>query len=284
MRALRMTRIKDRTGGLTRVLGLGGLGLLLALAVTLREPPPAPVAEPTPEPLVAPPPAARPMTARFQGAFPTYPLSTVIPMGRMQANGNPMEMAYFETTSSPGEVLEFYAREFRRRGHRTNHKADGPNAGAVSYYDAGLGALVSVTAVGAEDKKPRTQVFPSIVETPEGIHLQARVPEALPRAPGATTVLRVDDLNPGPSEGSITVTEVAHGTPGTLAEFYRRELGQRGFTQVEARSARHGVEWLGFTRPGERLSLSLSPVQKDGLPETIATVVLEQATSPEGHP
>ncbi|NVJ26840.1 MULTISPECIES: hypothetical protein [Myxococcus] len=280
-----MTRLKDRTGGLIRVFGVGGLGLLLALAVTLREPPPPlPEAEPTPEPPVAPPSVARPMTARFQGAFPSYPQSTTIPMGRMEANGNPMEMAYFETTSPPGEVLEFYAREFRRRGHRTNHKADGPNAGAVSYYDARLGALVSVTAVGAGDKKDRTQVFPSIVETPEGVHLQARVPEALPRAPGATTVLRVDDLNPGPSEGSITVTEIAQGTPGTLAEFYRRELGQRGFTQVEARSARHGVEVLGFTRPGERLSLSLSPVQKDGLPETLATVVLEQATSPEGHP
>ncbi|MFP2910520.1 hypothetical protein ACLESD_36875, partial [Pyxidicoccus sp. 3LFB2] len=220
-------------------------------------------------------------TGRVQRLFPAYPKATVIPMGRLEANGNPMEMAYFETPSPAPEVLEFYAREFRRRGHRVVNQPDGAGGGAVNYYDATRGALVSVTAIGMGGKEPRTMVFPSIVDAPEGVHLRSTVPDSLPRAPGAMTVLRVDDRNPGPTEGNTTVTEVAHGTPRMLADFYLAQLQGRGFSQVESRSGAHGVELRDFERPGERISLSVSPVAKEGVPESLVTLVLERTTPSE---
>ncbi|MCY1017181.1 hypothetical protein [Pyxidicoccus sp. MSG2] len=280
-----MKSFLDRTGTLTRVVGLGGLLLLVATAATLREPPPEPTAKPPPSPQDLPPvqPVPQVGSGRMQRIFPEYPKATVIPMGRLEANGNPMEMAYFETPGSAPEVLEFYAREFRRRGHRVVNQPDGAGGGAVNYYDATRGALISVTAIGVGGKQPRTLVFPSIVDAPQGVHLKSSVPDSLPRPPGAVTVLRVDDSNPGPAEGSTTVTEVATGTPRMLADFYLEQLRGRGFSQVESRSGAQGVESRDFERPGERISLSISPVSKDGVPESFVTVVLERTTPTEEH-
>jgi hypothetical protein len=279
-----MSGLSDRTGGLTRVIGLGGLVLLAVTAVVMREPPPP---EPSPSsasavgpsagaPPVAPPPPPAALS-RVSKLFPVFPGAHFIPMGQLEANGNPMEMAFFDTRSPASDVLEFYAREFRQRGYRVDTQLDGKGGGAVNYYDPTMGALISVTAIGVGSKhEARTMVFPSIVEAPEGIHLQGSAPEALPQPPGAVTVLRVDDRSPGPSEGSATVTQVAHGTPGMLADFYKEQMAGRGFAQVHRRTVQ-GVELLDFERAGERVSLSVSPITKEGLPESLVTVVLERA-------
>lgn len=130
--------------------------------------------------------------------------------------------------------------------------------------------------MGIDGTPPRTQVFPSITDAPEGMHLKAEAMTSLPRPPGATTMLRLEDRNKGPTEGNTTVTEVAKGSPATLAKFYRQELEQRGYAQKEARSEPRGVELLDFQKPGERLSLSLSPMGDPASQETLVTVVLER--------
>lgn len=284
-----MKRLSDRTGTFTRVVGLGGLLLLVATAATLREPPPEPA--PPPPPPSAPqavepvPPVPQAGTGRIERLIPAYPNARAVPMGQLEANGNPMEMAYFETESPIGEVLDFYAREFRRRGHRVVQQPDGEGGGAVNYYDPQRGALVSVTVMSSGTREaPRTMVFPSIVDAPEGLHLQGRAPDSMPRPPGAMTVLRVDDKSPGRSEGSTTLTEVAHGTPQMLAGFYREQFAAKGYTQVGSRSGQNGVEHLDFQGAGERLSISVSPVAKDGVPESLVTVVLERTLPSEEAP
>jgi len=198
-------------------------------------------------------------------------------MGRLEANGNPMELAYFEARAPAQDVLEFYAREFRKRGARPQLQLDGSKGGAVSYYDEKRGLLVSVTtlAVGG-GPQARTQVFPSITEAPEGMLLRAQAPDSLPRPPGAMPLMRVDDRNPGPGEGSTTLTEVARGEPSGLARFYKEQFSRRGYALKEQRSDALGVELLDFEGPGERISLSLSPVSSRGLPETLVTVVFEK--------
>lgn len=277
-----MSGLTDHTGALTRWLGLGGLLALIATAVLLKDPPPAAPA-PAPRPGVVDLPPAPPLPSsgaeRVRRVFPPFPGATMVPMGRLETNGSPMEMGYFETDHPPGEVLEFYAREFRLRGRDIVTQEDGAGGGAVNYYDAKLGALVSVTTIRSGGAAPRTLVFPTLVEAPEGIHLQGTAPASLPQPPGAVTVLRVDERGSGPTAGSTTLTQVAHGTPQMLVAFYREQLPARGFTVVDGRTAR-GVELLEFQRPGERLSLSLSPVAKDGLPESLITLVIERAPPP----
>jgi hypothetical protein len=225
----------------------------------------------------APPPALPPGKSRVDKLFPVYPGARFSSMGKLEANGNPMEMSYFHTSSPAGEVLEFYRQEFRKRGYHVVTEPDGDGGGAVNYYDPVMGALISVTAVGmGSGREARTMVFPSIVEAPQGVHLAASAPESLPQPPGAVTVLRVDDQNAGRSEGSATVTQVAHGTPQMVADFYRKEMAARGFAQSEGRTSK-GVEMLDFDRAGEHVSLSVSPVNKEGLPQSLVTLVMERA-------
>ncbi|MFP2902866.1 hypothetical protein [Corallococcus sp. 4LFB] len=93
------------------------------------------------------------------------------------------------------------------------------------------------------------------------------------------TVLRVDEQGSGRGTGSTTLTQVAHGTPGMLAEFYRARMPSRGYAPSDRRLSK-GVELLDFERPGERVSLSLSPLDKDGPPESLITFVVERVSPP----
>ncbi|MGE6762926.1 hypothetical protein ACQKGO_33255 [Corallococcus interemptor] len=281
-----MSGLSDRTGALTRWLGLGGLLALVATAALLKDPPPpAPElpARPPSTPEIALPPAPPFPDAgvgRVQRVIPPFPGETLIPLGRLVTNGSPMEMGYFETDHPPGEVLEFYARQFRLRGRHIVTQDDGAGGGSVNYYDDRLGALVAVTTIRVGGAATRTLVFPSLVEAPEGIHLGGTAPESLPQPPGVVTVLRVDEGSGGLSAGSTTLTQVAHGTPQMLAEFYRAQLPSRGYAPSGRRLAR-GVEVLEFERRGERLALTLSPLDKDGPPESLITFVLERAPLPQ---
>ncbi|QAT84288.1 hypothetical protein EJ065_2716 [Corallococcus coralloides] len=281
-----MSGLTDHTGALTRWLGLGGLLALVATAALLKDPP-APATEapakPPTTPQVALPPAPPFPDAgvgRVTRVIPPFPGAVMVPMGRLVTNGSPMEMLYFETDHPPGEVLEFYARAFRMRGRHVVTQDDGAGGGSVNYYDERLGALVAVTTIRVGGATTRTLVFPSWVEAREGIHLQGTAPASLPQPPGAVTVLRVDEGNDGLGAGSTTLTQVAHGTPQMLAEFYRAQLPARGYTPSDLRLAR-GVEVLDFERPGERLSLTLAPLDKDGPPESLITFVLERAPLPQ---
>lgn len=281
-----MSGLSDRTGALTRWLGLGGLLALVATAALLKDPPPPAPALParppsTPEIALPPaPPFPDAGVGRVQRVIPPLPGTVMIPLGRLVTNGSPMEMGYFETDHPPGEVLEFYARQFRLRGRHVVTQDDGAGGGSVNYYDDRLGALVAVTTIRVGGAATRTLVFPSLVEAPEGIHLGGTAPESLPLPPGAVTVLRVDEGSGGVSAGSTTLTQVAHGTPQMLAEFYRAQLPPRGYVPSGRRLAR-GVEVLEFERPGERLALTLSPLDKDGPPESLITFVLERAPLPQ---
>ncbi|RKG79294.1 hypothetical protein D7W79_10635 [Corallococcus exercitus] len=282
-----MSGLSDHTGALTRWLGLGGLLALVATAVVLKDPP-APSrelpAKPPSQPEIALPPAPPFPDAgvgRLMRIMPSFPGVTMVPMGRMMTNGSPMEMGYFETDHPPGEVLEYYAREFRLRGRNIVTQDDGSGGGSVNYYDDRIGALVAVTTLRVGGATTRTLVFPSLVEAPEGVHLQGTPPESLPQPPGVVTVLRLDEgSGAGGSAGSTTLTQVAHGTPAMLAEFYRSQLPSRGYMPSGGHLAR-GVELLEFERPGERLSLTLSPIDKDGPPESLITFVLERAPLPQ---
>ncbi|WP_404363367.1 hypothetical protein ACIHQR_25135 [Corallococcus coralloides] len=281
-----MRGLTDHTGALTRWLGLGGLLALVATAALLKDPPPPADAPPlkrpaTPEVALPPaPPFPDAGVGRVQRVFPPFPGAVMVPMGRLVTNGSPMEMGYFETDHPPGEVLEFYAREFRLRGRHIVTQDDGAGGGSVNYYDERLGALVAVTTIRAGGATTRTLVFPSLVEAPEGIHLQGTAPASLPQPPGAVTVLRVDEGSGGVSANSTTLTQVAHGTPQMLAEFYRAQMPSRGYAPAGRRLARD-VEVLEFERPGERLSLTLSPLDKDGPPESLITFVMERAPLPQ---
>jgi len=278
-------KLADRTGATPRVIGGVGLVALVVTVLVLPEAPPEPEAapEPTPAPVAAPlmeeGPAEDPLrlreSSRVRRLVPIYPGARFSPMGLLEANGNMMEMGVFDTTASTREVLDFYTREFGKRGRRVVEQPDDNGGGVVNYYDETLGVLVSVSAVrSGSGKAQRTLVFPTVVAAPEGMHLKAEAPASLPQPDGALTMLRVDDHSSGPSQGSSTVTQVAHGTPKQLVAFYLREFAARGYASL-GKSTQADVEILEFEKEGERVSLTISPVQKEGPPESLVAVILE---------
>jgi hypothetical protein len=192
-----------------------------------------------------------------------------------------MEMGFFEVKAYVREVLDFYTKEFGKRGHVVEQPGANGDA-ALNYYDASMGLLVSVTVTpSGSAREPKTLVFPSVTAAPDGIFLKAKAVDRLPQPEGVVTVMRVDDKSTGPSEGSTTLTQVARGTPQQLSEYYRREMTARGYAAFEKRS-QGTSEILGFERPGERVSMTLSPVAKDGAPESVVAVIVENTSDKKG--
>lgn len=288
-------KLSDKTGQVPRTLGLVGVLVLVATVMWLPEAPPEPEAEPGsaapagamaggfPEAPPEPPPLPESAAARLRRHIPPFPGARLVPMGQLNANGNLMEMGYFEVKGSAREVLDFYLQTFEQRGRRVVEQPDGAGGGAVSYYDEKMGALVTVNVMaGGTPSQPRARAFPAIVEAPEGIHLKAEAPQVLPQPAGLVTVLRVDDQNHGPAEGSSTLTQIAQGSPRQLADYYRREMAVRGYASVGGSSS-EDVEMLDFVGHGQRVSLTLSAMHKEGTPESVIAVVLEKNPK-EGRP
>ncbi|MET0402718.1 MAG: hypothetical protein ABW123_09955 [Cystobacter sp.] len=275
-------KLADKTGKVPRVIGLVGVLALIATVMWMPEAPPEPSpaeaaasAPPMEEPPELPAPHAAGSVDLLRRVIPPFPGAQLVPMGQLEANGNPMQMAFFEVRTSAREVMDFYTQQFEQRGRQVVEQPDGSGGGAVNYYDEQLGALVTVNVMsGGTPTAPRARVFPAIVQAPEGIHLQAEPPQALPRPGGLVTVMRVDDQNPGPANNSSTLTQLAQGSPQELARFYREQMATRGYSAAGGSSSKD-VEVLEFERGEERVSLTLSAMNKDGPPETVIAVVME---------
>lgn len=274
-----------------RTVGLAGLVLLVVTVLVLPEPePPAPPAPEPPEVATPLPPPQAPgddperlrETSRVRRFVPVYPGATFTPMGLLEANGNKMEMGFFETKASVREVLDYYTRVFGKRGRKVIEQAAANGGGTVNYYDETLGALVAVTASPKGGRgEPRTLVFPSVTAMPDGIFLKGQSVERLPQPPGLVTVMRVDDQTRGPAEGSTTLTQVAPGKPTRLAAYYREEMASRGYT-LASKSSSPNAEVMDFLGPGERISLTLTPLSKEGEDESVITIVVEKTSKQKG--
>jgi len=260
---------------------------VLLLPESPPEPPPAPPASeefPSPDALQAgQDPQRLQESSRVRRMVPVYPGSTFTPMGLLEANGNKMEMGFFEAKAPITEVVDFYMREFGKRGHRVVQQPADNGGATVNYYDPTLGMLVAITATPKDTGRgePRTVVFPSVTAAPDGILLKAQVPEGLPSPEGLVNVMRVDDHSSGPAKGSTTMTQVAQGTPALLAAFYRREMGTRGYTVVGSSSSTR-VEVLDFERPGKRVSITISPLSDETNTESVISTVVENRPNRKG--
>lgn len=286
-----MTKLVDRTGSVPRVVGLVGMVLLVVTVLVLPEQEPEVPSEPVEAEAVASPlppeadlsdPARLRETSRVRRLVPVYPGATFTPMGLLEANGNMMEMGFFEARASVREVMDFYTKEFGKRGRKVIEQPAANGGGTVNYYDETLGSLVAITATPKGGKgEPRTFVFPSVTATPDGIFLKPTALERLPQPEGLMTVMRVDDHTKGPTEGSTTLTQVARGSPVSLATFYRQEMTARGYV-VAGKSSTPTVEVLDFQGPDERISITIAPMSKDGSDESVITVVVEKPQKQKG--
>jgi hypothetical protein len=269
------TALEDRTGERFRLMGLGALLALAAAGGVLSGESPKAVAATGAEAGAEP---ADPLDLRRADRFPQqfggYPGAVLTPMGRLSANGNPMEMHFFRTPDAAAEVLRYYARKFRSTNHHVDFQGDEHN-GMVSYYDETVGDLVAVHALTVPGTEPgkdpgsQTLAFPSIAQVPEGVRISGQGAPGLPRLENSVVVGRVEDLNAGRAAGSQSVTEIAHGKPSEVLANYTREMKSRGF-----RVAASSEQAVDFEGQGQRVSV-LASLMPGAAEETMLFVQAE---------
>lgn len=264
--------IKDRTWAWTRWVGLGALVLLAVSSA----------AAPTAATALGPGHDGVRRADRFGTRFRPFRGAQPIPMGLFDANGASMELSVFHVAAPAAEVLGHYARQFAE-GDRHVERRLGEAQGTVSFYDETIGALIAVHAFERSGAGPRaTLVFTSLVEGAEGLQLSAQAPADLPRVEGAVTTLQV--AAPGDARGpSTTVTQVVPGESGQVAAEYRAQLLSGGWRPVEERTLK-GVQLIDLEREGGRMSLAVSPMEKDGAAESLVTIVRAGVPAGEVRP
>jgi hypothetical protein len=257
-------RLVDRTGLFSRLMGLGAL-LLLAVAASVD-----PSSTPTASAVALP---ARP-PARFADQFPAYPGTRFIPMGVIDANGTPFELSVATSEATPSQVVEFFGREFQKAGSHPDFEG-GAEEATVSYYDSATGALVSVHALPTvAGGKKATLIVSSIAEGPDRLKLSTETPTSLPTKDGTVTVMRLDERTL--SSGTSTITQIVPGTPAEVAETWRAQVRDLGWSVVESRTGENKVQMLHLVREGERAMVTISPMVKEGEPESVVATVMEK--------
>ncbi len=262
--------------GTRKVLLGSGLGIVagfIVIAVVLPEPLPVrlttsgPVealSEPLPHAEAALPDGGRPLSElgqqRLRALFRLPPrASPLVSIGdEVQTNKVPMNLASFETTDDWQEVLEFYAKEFELKKW--------PMYGAkqlkgITPYPAISATLmdeelqVSVVAMPHEDDEGTTVIL--------GVADMGRwrgnlsTPETgdLPVYPG-TAPLAVQSIDEGMR--ALTVSFDTADAPATVASFYARQLGEKGYRPMEsAGEGPLGASALVFVSNERRWTLAL---------------------------
>lgn len=270
---------------------LGGLGVLslLAWATVASEPPlqDGVGAGPAGAPAELPPavdPAAGYREARDEllSLVPEYPGAVSVPMGRLEANGNAVNLMAFHTADSPEQVASWYAARFRNSGHSVRTQPDPDGTGlSVTYYDSQRGLMVGVAATPLPARKGQrgtTLGLPSLTRVAEGVLLRAEAPRDFPVVRDAVTVLRLDDATGGPTHGSQTLVNLAPGAPRAVAEGYLASLAATGYETV-SQQAREGTEVLEFQRGTEKVRMTVSAVARaeGAAAESMVTVIRERA-------
>jgi hypothetical protein len=265
-------RLKDRTGARAQLAGLGALLLVVALAALDPGSTSSAVAAGVVEPEAAL--GGLRQANRFSTTFEPYPGSELRPIGLLHANGNDLELHYFQTRDEPRRVLEYFGEQFARRGAHVDYQ-DREGLGAVSFYDADYGALVSVSTM--RQASGETLAFPSVVHVPDGMVLAATAPEWLPAPEGVVTVARIEDRNLGRAAGSISVSQMAPGSPEELAAFYREQMAARGWREGERRTERD-IYFLGFQKGDEQAMLTITQLGHGSQsPESMVMTVVEKS-------
>ena len=217
----------------------------------------------------------------LRSLIPDYPGAVTIPMGRLEANGNAVNLVAFHTADTPEQVAAWYAAQFRRTGRTVRTQEDTQGSGlSVSYYHSERGLMVGVAATPLPSGKGRrggTLGLPSLTRVQDGVLLRAEAPRGFPTVPEAVTVMRLDDATGGPTQGSQTLVNLAPGTPREVAEGYLKAFAAQGYETV-SQAPRDGTEVLEFKRGAESVRMTVSAAgQKEGAPaEALVTVIREQ--------
>jgi hypothetical protein len=196
--------------------------------------------------------------------FTPYPKATteIISIGdQIDANGVPMNLAYFRTEQKAPEILEFYANEFTKRGWSwtgVEENAEIVPHPAISATDPE--EEVQMTVMVMEDEGEPSEVILGLADMKPEAELPVADVGDLPIYPGAQPV-SVRSLDNELS--SLTVNYSVSEASDTVAAFYRERMHELGYSEetgapMHAEKNGDKLATLRFASDHGRWSLALS--------------------------
>ena len=212
--------------------------------------------------------------------FPAFPAATTdlhSISDQMVASGVPMNVAYFETTASAAEILDFYAAHFDAKGWEIMVATEAHEVvphPALSATDPDTLMQMSVMVMPGGEKGGSNTVILSLADVHPDEELGGE--GDLPAYPGATplAVRTTDNEITG-----YTVNFATSDQAEAVAAFYRKALHERGYGEVEVTGApqEQGTEALLFAKENRRWQLRV--MQDNG--STVVMAVGSIAGNPE---
>lgn len=208
---------------------------------------------------------ASPAGERFDALMPRYPGASEFPVGeRLETGSGELRMGYFSTEDSPLRVARYYRTMWEQDGLSV-HENVTPAGGVVGTFDPRIGAARSVTILTA---RGLTWAFPAVVERPVSALASGDLGEreGLPVFPGSTTGLTMRSRDLGGEGETLVATYSNEGGLEENLAFYRRELAEAGWRELESRDFEEleGHRALELERDGRHLTVNLTPLQEAG--------------------
>jgi hypothetical protein len=202
-------------------------------------------------------PAARagtggPPRARIANEYPERAGAGEIRIGdALVVNGQPMQLSVFYTSDPAERVIEFYASSFREKGLVPIARSEG-RLGHVSVLDPQDGLQRFITALPGPGGQ--TMVMTGAVDPRRAPHLVSagrRAPFPVPEEHRAYLGYSSDDAGAKATAGQF-VTALA---PERVREYYRSELGARGFAERRGESTPGLLQFA--KRSGEAVTVAV---------------------------
>ncbi|MBI2895105.1 MAG: hypothetical protein HYY06_16230 [Deltaproteobacteria bacterium] len=214
-----------------------------------------------------------PIAGYFADSLPRYPGVAEYPLGtKMRVGGEDMKLAYFITRDPPIRVAEFYARYWEAHGLRVTKDVT-PHGGSVGAFDPENGAM----AVSLVVRGGRTFAFPSLMQRPMRMLEVGDLADGgqIAAFPGSDGALRFTAEDEGRQSEVLSYGNWA-GLRDNV-DFYRREMGRRGWRESRDRSRAgaapevEGQRTLRFERRGERADISIAALGGGGRVRVLVT-------------
>lgn len=211
----------------------------------------------------------RSMHRFWPAPMPTYPMAREMPMSDDMVMGQArMKMAWFRTPDEPLKVAHFYEGVWETAGYYVTREVH-PHGGKVAALDLKTNLLRQVVMTRDGDQ---TSVYVSLIMgSASQLMSGASVDSALPMMPGAEGVTQLGSRDP-----LANTSVVAYLNRETLEDnvvFYQKEMAARGYQlsrdQAKLKSLTAelgtGIHVLIFTREGEEVTVSISPLEESQL-------------------
>lgn len=155
---------------------------------------------------------------------------------KMLAQGLPMDTAWFTTDDPPGQVLSYYQAHFADAGLHYVSDMFSEASGYAGYMELDTERMHIVSAIRQGDK---TVVFPSVGEPGKLLDGSATLPDDVPVAKDAQSNFVMEFRDEGRTQQTIS-SNIPTGTVEQVAEFYRSEFTQKGWTVSAPRDTLDG--------------------------------------------